>query len=62
MVHRVAKQVDRGEPLVVREIPFEENEALEAYEKRLHKVEWKIIVTGAKMVLDEVEATLSSVF
>ncbi len=57
MVHRVVKQVDRGEPLVVREIPFEENEALEAYEERLHKVEWEIIVTGAKMVLDEVEAT-----
>ncbi|KAK0479144.1 phosphoribosylglycinamide formyltransferase [Armillaria novae-zelandiae] len=33
MGHRVVKQVDWGEPLVIREIPFEKNEALEAYEE-----------------------------
>ncbi|KAK0487219.1 phosphoribosylglycinamide formyltransferase [Armillaria novae-zelandiae] len=62
MGHRVVKQVDRGEPLVVREIPFEKNEALEAYEERLHKVEKEIIVTGGRMVLDKVEATSELTF
>ncbi|KAK0503729.1 formyl transferase [Armillaria luteobubalina] len=52
-VTRSGTMVDGGEPLVVTEMPFEGNEALEAYEERLHKVEWEIIVTGAKMVLDK---------
>ncbi|KAK0461519.1 formyl transferase [Armillaria novae-zelandiae] len=57
-----AYAVDRGEPLVVREIPFEKNEVLEAYKERLHKIEWEIIVTGARMVLDKVEATCELTF
>ncbi|KAG7444219.1 phosphoribosylglycinamide formyltransferase [Guyanagaster necrorhizus] len=56
MVHRVVKDVDRGEPLIVREVPFVQNEPLDAYEERLHKIEWEIIVMGTKKVLDEVEA------
>ncbi|KAF9556341.1 phosphoribosylglycinamide formyltransferase [Agrocybe pediades] len=53
MVHRVVKDVDRGEPLVVREVPFEQGESLEDYEKRLHGVEHDIIVEATKKVLDE---------
>ncbi len=44
MVHKVVKEVDRGEPLVVREVPFQENDTLETYEERLHSVEWQILV------------------
>ncbi|KAK0197940.1 formyl transferase [Armillaria mellea] len=53
MVHRVVKDVDRGEPLVVREIVFEKDDTLEAFEERLHKFEWEILVKAAKNVLDE---------
>ncbi|TFK38682.1 phosphoribosylglycinamide formyltransferase [Crucibulum laeve] len=53
MVHRVVKDVDRGEPLIVREIPLEKGEPIEKFEERLHRVEHEIIVEGAKKVLDE---------
>ena len=53
MVHRVVKDVDRGEPLVIREVPFVQGETLEDYEERLHGVEHKIIVEATKRVLDE---------
>lgn len=57
MVHRVVKDVDRGEPIVVREVPFVAGESIEAYEARLHAVEHEIIVEATKKVL---EKTMSS--
>lgn len=54
MVHRVVKQVDRGEPVVVREVEIRKGEALEAYEERLHRTEWEIIVEATRKVLGEV--------
>ena len=38
MVHRVVREVDRGEPLVVREVEMREGESLEALEGRIHEV------------------------
>lgn len=55
MVHRVVKDVDRGEPLIVREVEMVEGEPIEEFEERLHRVEHEIIVQAAKKVLDEVE-------
>ena len=55
MVHRVIKEVDRGEPLIVREVPLEKGETLEVFEERLHKTEWEVFVQGAAMVLEEVQ-------
>lgn len=60
MVHRVVKEVDRGEPLIQRRVEVVKGEAIEAYEERLHKVEWEIIVEATRMVLDEVQPPLSS--
>lgn len=54
MVHRVVKDVDRGEPLIVRQVPILKGEPVEAFEERLHKVEHEIIVEAAAKVLDEV--------
>jgi phosphoribosylglycinamide formyltransferase len=51
MVHKVIKEVDRGEPLVVREVPINKDESLEQLEKRIHQVEHEIIVEGAKKIL-----------
>ncbi|KAH7921048.1 phosphoribosylglycinamide formyltransferase [Leucogyrophana mollusca] len=53
MVHRVVKEVDRGQPLIIREVEIKKGEPIEEFEKRLHTVEWEIIVQGAKRVLDE---------
>ena len=52
MVHRVVKDVDRGEPIIVREVPFVLGEPIEAFETRLHAVEHEIIVEAAKKVLE----------
>lgn len=54
MVHRVVKEVDRGEPVVVREVEIKKGEPLEAYEERLHRTEWEIIVEATREVLGEV--------
>jgi phosphoribosylglycinamide formyltransferase len=54
MVHRVVKEVDRGEPVVVREVEIKKGEPLEAYEERLHRTEWEIIVEATRNVLGEV--------
>ncbi|KZT33537.1 phosphoribosylglycinamide formyltransferase, partial [Sistotremastrum suecicum HHB10207 ss-3] len=52
MVHRVIKEVDRGEPVLVREIEIKEGETLEELEDRLHKIEWEVIVKATGIVLD----------
>ncbi|GJE86024.1 phosphoribosylglycinamide formyltransferase [Phanerochaete sordida] len=58
MVHRVVREVDAGEPVIVREVEIKEGEPIEAFEERLHKTEWEIIVQGAAKVLDEVKPSL----
>ncbi|WWC66554.1 uncharacterized protein I206_100457 [Kwoniella pini CBS 10737] len=55
MVHRVVAEVDRGEPLVVREIEIKKEDKLEDLEARIHEVEHQIIVEGAKLVLEELD-------
>jgi phosphoribosylglycinamide formyltransferase len=57
MVHRVVKEVDRGEPVVVREVEIRKGEPLAAYEERFHRVEWEIIVDATQTVLCEVRPT-----
>jgi len=58
MVHRVVKDVDAGEPIIVREVPIEKGEPLEAFEERLHKVEHEIIVEAAAKILDEAKVRM----
>ncbi|CAG7852747.1 SubName: Full=Related to glycinamide ribonucleotide transformylase {ECO:0000313/EMBL:CCA74431.1} [Serendipita indica DSM 11827] len=53
MVHRVVRQVDAGEPILVREIPFREDETKEQFEERLHGVEWEVIVEATNKILTE---------
>ncbi|KAI0815247.1 phosphoribosylglycinamide formyltransferase [Irpex lacteus] len=54
MVHRVVREVDRGQPVIVQEVEIKPGEPIEAYEERLHKTEWDIIVKGTAKILDEV--------
>lgn len=53
MVHRVIKEVDRGEPVAVREIEIREGESLEQLEDRIHDVEHEIIVEAVVKILSE---------
>ncbi|KIK66010.1 hypothetical protein GYMLUDRAFT_38481 [Collybiopsis luxurians FD-317 M1] len=55
MVHKVVKVVDRGEPLIVREVPIYQEDSLESFADRLHNVEHEIIVEATKKVLDDIK-------
>lgn len=61
MVHRVIREVDRGEPIVVREIAVDKDISMEEFEERIHKAEWEIIVEATKKILDEVCGTTENV-
>lgn len=54
MLHRVVKEVDRGEPVVVRNVEIKVGESEEEFERRVHETEWGVIVEGVRKVLDEV--------
>lgn len=51
MVHNVIAEVDRGQPIVIENVPIEKNDTLENLENRIHETEWKIIVEGVRRVL-----------
>lgn len=38
MVHRVVREVDRGQPLVVRDVDMREEDTLEQLQARIHEV------------------------
>ena len=62
MVHRVVKDVDKGEPIIVRQIDFVKGESIEEYETRLHRVEHEIIVQATLKILDEENPSTVSLF
>lgn len=58
MIHNVISEVDMGQPVLVREIPFVkgQDEDVEVFEKRVHEIEWGTVVEGMKMVLEELQS------
>lgn len=56
MIHKVIAEVDRGSPVLVREIDLRVGETLAEYEDRVHAVEHEAIVEGTNMVLGELQA------
>ena len=52
MVHKVIREVDRGEPVLVRAVKMEREDTLEDFEQRLHQTEWGVIVEATKIVLE----------
>lgn len=53
MIHKVIAEVDRGTPVLVKELDLRKEETLEEYEDRVHKVEHLAIVEGSNIVLRE---------
>lgn len=51
MVHEVVADVDRGRPIIIREIPILPSYTLELLEEAIHKIEHVIIVQAADLVL-----------
>ncbi|KAK3995530.1 formyl transferase [Cladorrhinum sp. PSN332] len=56
MVHYVIAQVDRGEPILVKEIECREGETLHQLEERIHSHEHQLIVEAAALVAKEIQA------
>ncbi|KAH6850526.1 formyl transferase [Chaetomium sp. MPI-CAGE-AT-0009] len=56
MVHYVIDKVDRGEPILVREIECRAGEALHQLEERIHSHEHELIVEAAAKVAREIVA------
>lgn len=54
MIHYVIEEVDKGEPIVVVEVPFEEGDRKDkqGFEDRFHRREWEAIVEGTRRVCD----------
>lgn len=53
MIHKVIAEVDRGQPLLVKEIPLAKEETLPEYEERVHATEHVAIVEGTNMALEQ---------
>jgi phosphoribosylglycinamide formyltransferase len=48
-----SEEVDRGEPIVVKEIPFEpEDKDINHLEDRIHKIEHQAIVVGTQLAIE----------
>lgn len=53
MIHKVIKEVDRGEPVLVKELDLRQGESLDDYESRVHDLEHEAIVEGTNIVLGQ---------
>ncbi|KAL1860462.1 Bifunctional purine biosynthetic protein ADE5,7 [Diaporthe australafricana] len=56
MIHYVIAEVDRGEPIMTREIECREGEKLEELEQRIHSHEHELIVEATAKVVGELLA------
>jgi phosphoribosylglycinamide formyltransferase len=54
MVHHVIKDLDAGEPIATREVPFEVGDTLETYSNKIHKAEHEMIVQATKTTLEKI--------
>ena len=52
MVHHVIPQLDAGEPIATRVVPFIAGDTLEIFADRLHAAEHELIVAAARSVLE----------
>ncbi|KAF9997236.1 hypothetical protein BGZ65_007182 [Modicella reniformis] len=53
MVHRVIREVDGGEPLLVQEVEIKPEDDLAALKERIHSVEHVLIVKATALVLEQ---------
>lgn len=56
MIHYVIAEVDRGEPIMTKEIECKEGETLEDLEQRIHSHEHELIVEATAKIAGEIVA------
>ncbi|KAF3990684.1 hypothetical protein FT663_01529 [Candidozyma haemuli var. vulneris] len=52
MIHKVIAEVDRGEPILVKQLELKKEETLEQYEDRVHATEHIAIVEGTNIAIE----------
>ncbi|EMR09651.1 phosphoribosylglycinamide formyltransferase [Pneumocystis murina B123] len=52
MVHQVIEKIDRGEPIIVKEVPMLSNETFCQFEERMHKIEHEVIIEAILIILN----------
>ena len=55
MVHYMIEKVDKGEPLLVREIEISPKDDLQKLEQRIHEVEWVTLPEAVKLALQRLD-------
>lgn len=55
MVHEVVAEVDRGQPILVKEVDCIQGESVEALEARMHAVEHDLLVQATQKVARDIE-------
>lgn len=54
MIHYVVEEVDRGAPVLTREIQIQDNESLEELEQRMHGYEHELIVKATALLAQKI--------
>ena len=54
MVHHVIPQLDAGEPIATRVVPFQTGDTLEIFAERLHAAEHELIVEATQKILKRI--------
>ncbi|KAG4306231.1 hypothetical protein PORY_000219 [Pneumocystis oryctolagi] len=53
MVHWVIEKIDKGEPIVVKEVPMLDNETYNQFEERMHKIEHDAVIEAISIILQK---------
>lgn len=51
MVHYVIREIDRGDPILVRDVECREGEDVDSLTERIHDAEHELIVKGTAMAI-----------
>jgi len=56
MIHYVIREVDRGEPILVEEVPLEHprDDQLDDLLERIHSIEHRAIVRGTQLAIENI--------
>jgi phosphoribosylglycinamide formyltransferase len=56
MIHHMIEEVDAGEPVVTREIPFVagEDDDIAEFEAKVHRVEHEVVIEGVRRAISEI--------
>lgn len=60
MIHYVVEEVDRGAPVLTREIQIQDEESLEDLEKRIHGYEHELIVKATALLAQNIASAKGS--